>query len=180
MKLTIRKTKFTRKVNGVKKTGYIGRVVTQGTKDFTKILKESVHGSTLDYREAELAVKMWIDGITENLKEGYIIDLGPVGRLYPSVETPWEEDPDDLKLSTMKGKVNYRPGDDILGAVKGASLGWASDKDKDKPTTDEEAGDEDNNDITNDNTGNQNGQTTVDTSTGSNNSGSDDIPAGNG
>ena len=44
----------------------------------------------------------------------------------------------------MTSKVNYRPSDDILGAAKAANLSWASTKDKDKPTTDEEAGDTEN------------------------------------
>ena len=158
LKLKIRKTKFTRKVNGVKQTGYIGRVVTNGLKTFEEILKESVHGSTIDYREAEAGVKFLLDGITKNLKEGYIVDLGPIGKLYPSVETPWEEDADDLKLSQMTGKVNYRPSDDILGAVLGATKQWATEADAKKPTTDEAAEDDNNNDVVN--------TPTVDTSTG--------------
>ena len=41
------------------KEGYYGRVITNGTKSFEDIVKQSTHGSTLDYREAELACKMF-------------------------------------------------------------------------------------------------------------------------
>ena len=129
-----------RKINGEKVTGYYGRVITNGTKTFEEILKYSVKGSTSDYREAKMAVELLIDGIVENIKQGYIIDLGPIGKLYPSVTGPWEIDPDDLRLNNLRGKVVYGPADDILGAVKAATLQWASAKDENKPTTEEEAG----------------------------------------
>ena len=46
-------------MEGVTKEGYYGRVITNGTKSFEDIVKQSTHGSTLDYREAELACKMF-------------------------------------------------------------------------------------------------------------------------
>ena len=54
-------------------TGYVGRCITNGTATFEDILKQSCKGSTLDYREAELAAKMLIDGISDNLKNGKIV-----------------------------------------------------------------------------------------------------------
>jgi len=48
LKLKIKKTLLKRKVDGVQKTGYYGRVITNGTKSFEDIIKASTHGSTLD------------------------------------------------------------------------------------------------------------------------------------
>ena len=73
LKIKVKKTLFKRKIDGVTQAGYIGRVLSNGTKTFEEILKASTHGSTLDYREAELACKMLIDGIADNIKQGYIV-----------------------------------------------------------------------------------------------------------
>ena len=134
LKLKIKKTLLKRKVDGVTKEGYYGRVITNGTKTFEDILKASTHGSTLDYREAELACKMMIDGIVDSIKQGYIVDLGVLGKLYPAVNGKWETDPDDLQLSDMKTKVNYKAGDDIAAAIKGAQLQWTTEAETDQNT----------------------------------------------
>ena len=97
-------------------TGYVGRCITNGTATFEDILKQSCKGSTLDYREAELAAKMLIDGISENLKNGKIVDLGVLGKLYPAVNGKWDENADNLQLADMKPKVNYKAGADIEAA----------------------------------------------------------------
>ena len=126
LKLKIKKTLLKRKVEGVTKEGYYGRVITNGTKSFEDIVKQSTHGSTLDYREAELACKMMIDGIADSIKQGYIVDLGVLGKLYPAVNGKWDENADNLQLADMKPKVNYKAGDDIAAAVKGAQLSWTT------------------------------------------------------
>lgn len=134
LKLKIKKTLLKRKVEGVTKEGYYGRVITNGTKSFEDIVKQSTHGSTLDYREAEMACKMMIDGIADSIKQGYIVDLGVLGKLYPAVNGKWDENPDNLQLSDMKPKVNYKAGDDIAAAVKGASLSWTTEAETDENT----------------------------------------------
>jgi len=134
LKLKIKKTILKKKMDGVTVTGYYGRVITNGTKSFEDIVKASTHGSTLDYREAELACKMMIDGIVENIKQGFIVDLGVLGKLYPAVNGKWDTDPDNLSLSDMKPKVNYKAGDDIAAAVKGAQLSWTTEAETDENT----------------------------------------------
>lgn len=134
LKLRIKKTILKKKMDGVTVTGYYGRVITNGTKSFDDIVKASTHGSTLDYREAELACKMMIDGIVENIKQGYIVDLGVLGKLYPAVNGKWDTDPDNLTLSDMKPKVNYKAGDDISAAVRGAQLTWTTEAETDENT----------------------------------------------
>ena len=126
LKIKIKKNTLVRKIDGVKKTGYYGKVIANGTKSFEDIVKQSTHGSTLDYREAELACKMMIDGIADSIKQGYIVDLGVLGKLYPAVNGKWDENADNLKLADMKPKVNYKAGADIEAAVKGASLSWTT------------------------------------------------------
>jgi hypothetical protein len=151
LKLKIKKTLLKRKVEGVTKEGYYGRVITNGTKSFEDIVKSSTHGSTLDYREAELACKMMIDGIADSIKQGYIVDLGVLGKLYPAVNGKWDENADNLQLADMKPKVNYKAGDDIAAAVKGASLSWTTEAETDENTV---------SDDDNTQTGNQGGGTT--------------------
>ena len=106
LKIKVKKTLFKRKIDGVTQAGYIGRVLSNGTKSFEDIVKASTHGSTLDYREAELAAKMLIDGIAENLRNGFIVDLGVLGKLYPAVNGKWDTDADNLSLQDMKPKAN--------------------------------------------------------------------------
>ena len=67
-------------------------------------------------------------------------DLGVIGKLYPAVNGRWDENPDNLQLSDMKPKVNYKPGADIEAAVKGASLSWTTEAETDENTV----GDDDN------------------------------------
>lgn len=138
LKLRIKKTLFKRKLEGVTVAGYIGRVITNGIKSFEDIVKASTHGSTLDYREAELACKMMIDGIVDAVKQGYIVDLGVLGKLYPAVNGKWETDPENLSLNDMKPKVNYKAGDDIAAAIRGAQLSWTTEKETEENSVDDE------------------------------------------
>ena len=134
LKIKIKKNTLVRKIDGVKKTGYYGKVIANGTKSFEDIVKQSTHGSTLDYREAELACKMMIDGIADSIKQGYIVDLGVLGKLYPAVNGKWDENADNLQLADMKPKVNYKAGADIEAAVRGASLSWTTEAETDENT----------------------------------------------
>ena len=134
LKIKIKKCGMVRKIEGVKKSGFYGKVIANGKKSFEEILKASCKNTTLDFREAELAAKMMIDGIAENLREGYIVDLGVIGTLYPAVNGKWDENADNLQLADMKPMVNYKAGDDIAAAVKGASLSWTTEAETDENT----------------------------------------------
>lgn len=143
LKLKIKKTLLKRKIEGAMVAGYYGRVITNGTKTVDEILKQSTHGSTLDYREAKLATEMILDGIQDAIKQGYIVDLGTIGKLYPAVNGTWKQDPDELSLGEMKPKVNYKPSDDIAAAVKGAALVWTTqeaDENTAAPADDDQTG----------------------------------------
>ena len=137
LKLKIKKAKMVRKIDGQKVTGYYGRVLSNGSKSFDEIAKFSCKGSTIDPREAELAAKMLIDGIAENLRNGFIVDLGVLGKLYPAVNGRWDTDAENLSLQDMKPKVNYKAGDDIAAAIRGAQLQWTTEAETDENTVDD-------------------------------------------
>ena len=134
LKIKIKKCGMVRKIEGVKKSGFYGKVIANGKKSFEEILKTSCKNTTLDYREAELACKMMIDGIADSIKQGYIVDLGVLGKLYHAVNGKWDENAYNLLLADMKPKVNYKAGDDIAAAVKGASLSWTTEAETDENT----------------------------------------------
>ena len=147
LKLKIKRTLLKRKVDGAVKEGYYGRVITTGKKMFDDIVKDAGKNTTMHKAELKMAGELLLDSIADGLKEGYIVDLGPLGTLYPAVNGTWKEDAKDLQLSEMKPKVNYKASDDISAAVKGASLSWASDTETEEnasPADDEQTGGGDN------------------------------------
>lgn len=134
LKLKIKKCGMVRKIDNEKVNGYYGRVITNGTKTFAEVAKESSTNTTLHPKEAELAANLLLDAISERIKQGYIIDLGPLGKLYPAVTGKWDTNPDNLALSDMQPRVTYRPSDEIAGAIRGATLAWATVKDEEEGT----------------------------------------------
>ncbi len=144
LKLKIKKCGLVRKLDNEKVKGYYGKVITNGKATFDEIARESAKNTTLHPKEASLAAELLLEGVCEKMKQGIIVDLGPLGVLYPAVSSKWERDADDLKLSDMQPKVNYAPSAGILAAVKGAQLSWATAEEEKKPTTDEQAGDDTN------------------------------------
>lgn len=142
LKLKIKKLALVRKIEGQKVTGYFGRVITNGKKSFDEIARQSAKNTTLHPKEASLAAELLLEGICEEIKQGIIVDLGPLGTLYPAVKSKWEQDPEDLKLSDMQPKVNYKPSDGIESAINGASLSWATEKEE-AEGTDTPSGDDD-------------------------------------
>ena len=146
LKLKIKKTVLKRKLEGATVTGYYGRVITNGKKSFDEIARASAKNTTLHTKEASLAAELLLEGVAEELKQGFIVDLGPLGTIYPAVNSPWKQDPEELSLSEMKPKVNYSSSRGISAAIKGADLAWATAKDEAEGT--ETPNDEDNNDVT--------------------------------
>ena len=134
LKFKIKKCGLVRKINGEKVKGYYGKVITNGKATFDEIARESAKNTTLHPKEASLAAELLLEGVCEKIKQGIIVDLGPLGTLYPSVNSPWKTDPEELSLSEMKPKVNYKGSDDINAAVRGATLAWATQKDEEEGT----------------------------------------------
>ena len=105
-------------------------MITSGKAGFDEIARESAKNTTLHPKEASLAAELLLEGVCAKLKQGFIVDLGPLGTLYPAVSGKWEEDPKDLALGDMTPRVNYKGSDDIIAAIKGATLSWATEKDE--------------------------------------------------
>ena len=134
LKLKVKKAKMVRKIDGVKKEGFYGRVITNGTKTWEQIAEEASRNTTVHKAEMKVASELLLDAVTAQIKQGYIIDLGPLGKLYPAVTGKWDENADNLQLSDMKPKVNYKPGADIDAAIRGAQLSWTTEKETDQNT----------------------------------------------
>ena len=115
-----------------KQMGFVARVLTNGTADFDDIVKEAGHNTTMHRAELRMAFELCIDSVAEMLKQGYIIDLGPIGKLYPSCTSGWYEKAEDLKLENVKPGLYYRAGDEVESAVKAAKLVWAKAEDEEE------------------------------------------------
>lgn len=176
LKLKIKKCGMVRKVFDQKVNGFYGKVITNGKKSFDEIARASAKNTTLHPKEASLAAELLLEGICEQIKQGIIVDLGPLGTLYPAVNSPWKTDPEELSLNEMKPKVNYKASDDISAAVRGASLAWATAKDVAEGTeTPEDEGDVTGGDTTHGDNTNQGG-----TQGGTDNGGDNGGGGGNG
>ena len=142
MALTLKIKKAASKNPFTKESGFAPRVITNGTADFADVSKYACKGSTISAPEMEASSKLFCEAAAEQLKNGYIVDLGPLGKLYPSVTGKWAKNKEDLSKADLKAKVNYRPGNDIAAAIAGATLSWASEKDEaaDNTTTDPDTG----------------------------------------
>ena len=142
-KLTLKVKKIGFKNPNTKQQGFVARVVTNGTEEFSDICEMAGLNTTLSPIEIEAASKLMLQAAARQLKNGKIIDLGVLGKLYPSVSGRWVEKEDDLSLSDLTAHTNYRPSQEIREAIAAAQLGWATDKDNgetepetDTPSTD--------------------------------------------
>ena len=120
-----------------KQKGSTARVQTNGTAEFDDIVKDAGKNTTMHKAELRMAFELCLDSVTEMLKQGYIVDLGPIGKIYPSCSSGWYEKEEDMKLSDVKPTLYYRPSDDVEGAIKAAKLVWAKASDEEE----EEGGD---------------------------------------
>ena len=119
-----------------KQLGFTARVLTNGTADFDDIVKDAGRNTTMHKAELRMAFELCMDSVSEMLKQGFIIDLGPLGKIYPSCTSKWYEKEEDMKLDDVKPGLYFRPGDDVEGAIKAAKLVWAKASDEE----DEEEG----------------------------------------
>ena len=115
-----------------KQMGFVARVLTNGTADFDDIVKEAGHNTTMHKAELRMAFELCMDSVVDMLKQGFIVDLGPIGKLYPSCTSGWYEKEEDMKLEDVKPGLYYRAGEDVAGAVKAAKLVWAKKEDEEE------------------------------------------------
>ena len=137
-KLTLKVKKIAFKHPKTKQPGFVARVLTNGTESFDDICEIAGMNTTYAQEEIVACAGLMLKAAARQLKNGKIIDLGPLGKLYPSVSGKWVEKEEDLALSDLTPHTNYRPSDEVSEAIRGASLGWATAKDDDKEDTEQE------------------------------------------
>ena len=129
-KLTLKVKKIGFKNPQTKQAGFVARVVTNGTESFDDICE--IAGMNTTYAQEEIVARagLMLKAAARQLKNAKIIDLGPLGKLYPSLSGKWVEKEDDLALTDLTPHCNYRPSQEIAEAIAGAQLGWATAKDE--------------------------------------------------
>jgi hypothetical protein len=137
-KLTLKVKKIAFKNPQTKQAGFVARVVTNGTESFDDICEIAGMNTTYAQEEIVACAGLMLKAAARQLKNGKIIDLGPLGKLYPSVSGKWVEKEDDLTLSDLTPHTNYRPSQEIAEAIAGAQLGWATAKDDDNEENEQE------------------------------------------
>ena len=129
-KLTLKVKKIAFKHPKTKEPGFVARVLTNGTESFDDICEIAGMNTTYAQEEIVACAGLMLKAAARQLKNGKIIDLGPLGKLYPSVSGKWVEKEEDLSLNDLTPHTNYRPSDEVSEAIKGATLGWANAKDE--------------------------------------------------
>ena len=129
VKMKLKLAKSGRINPSTKKMGYAARVVTNGKAGYEDIVEEACRHTTLHKAEAKVALELCMETVAEMLMQGYIVDLGPVGKLYPSCTSGWAARPEDLRLGNVVPSFYYRAADKLVEAVKGASLQWLKESD---------------------------------------------------
>ena len=107
--------------------GYAARVISNGKATYDDIVADACHNTTLHKAEAKTAFELCMESVARKLKQGYIVDLGPVGRLYPACTGGWYKQRDEMQLAKVKPSLYYRPAADVKKAIKEATLQWVKD-----------------------------------------------------
>ena len=136
-KLTLKVKKIAFKHPVTKQPGFVARVLTNGTESFDDICEIAGMNTTYAQEEIVACAGLMLKAAARQLKNGKIIDLGPLGKLYPSVSGKWVEKEEDLSLTDLTPHCNYRPSAEISEAIKGATLGWATANDEKEENTQE-------------------------------------------
>lgn len=123
MKIKISKVKSINPAS--KKQGVAARVITNGTATFDQLCEEAAHNTTAHKSEVRMGFELGLEEAAKQLKAGMIVDLGPLGKLYPACTSGWFEKAEELTMDAVKTHVNYTPSEDIKAAIAGASLSWA-------------------------------------------------------
>ena len=123
MKIKISKAKA---INPVTKAlGFVARVVTNGTATFEDLCDAASRNTTLHRSEVRTGFELGLEEAAIQLKKGLIVDLGPLGKLYPSCSSGWVKAEEELSLSNVKTHVYYKPSQEISTAITSAALSWS-------------------------------------------------------
>lgn len=123
MKLKVNKSKS---YNPSKKAyGFAATVKSNGSVSFDELAEEAGHNTSMNPAEVEACAKLFVQACVNEIKKGMIVDLGPLGKLYPACTSGWVGNEEELTLDQVKPHVNYTPSEDIKAAILGASLSIA-------------------------------------------------------
>lgn len=143
--LTLKVKKVANKNLRTKVMGYASRAIANGVATFDDICAQAANNTTLHPKELALAFGLALDAVRDALKNGKIIDLDQIGRLYPAISSHWTEKEDDQTLDGLTKRVAYRPSQEITAAIAGAKLAWATAKEaaesENNGTTTDDGGD---------------------------------------
>ena len=130
MKLKVNKSKS---YNPAKKAyGFAATVKSNGSVSFDELAEEAGHNTSMNPAEVEACAKLFVQACVNEIKKGMIVDLGPLGKLYPACTSGWVENAEDITLDQVKPHVNYSPSEDIKAAILGASLSFARAEENDE------------------------------------------------
>ena len=146
--LTLKVRKVANKNLRTKVMGFASRAIANGVATFDDICAQAANNTTLHPKELALAFGLALDAVRDSLKNGKIVELDQIGRLYPAISSHWTETEDEQTLDGLTKRVAYRPSQEINAAVAGARLAWATAKEaadsEQQGTTTEPEGGEDN------------------------------------
>lgn len=145
--LTLKVKKVANKNLRTKVNGFASRAIANGVATFDDICAQAANNTTLHPKELALAFGLALDAVRDALKNGKIVDLDQIGRLYPAISSHWTETEDEQTLDGLTKRVAYRPSTEINTAIAGAKLAWATAKEaaeSDNNGTTTDTGDDDN------------------------------------
>lgn len=106
MSIQYKMVKRTDRINadGEKKTGYFPQVVRAETVGIKELCKRATYGTTLNAFEAEIAVRMVLEQIEEELLNSHSVCLDGFGTFSLTAESRRVEDPDSIRAESIKVK----------------------------------------------------------------------------
>lgn len=126
--LTLKVKKVPNKNLRTQVAGFASRAIANGVATFDDICTAAANNTTLHPKELALAFGLALDAVRDALKNGKIVDLDQIGRIYPAISSHWTATEKEQTLDGLTKRVAYRPSQEITAAVTGAKLAWATDK----------------------------------------------------
>ena len=126
--LTLKVKKVANKNLRTKVMGFASRAIANGVATFDDICTAAATNTTLHPKELALAFGLALDAVRDALKNGKIVDLDQIGRLYPAISSHWTATEEEQTLDGLEKRVSYRPSQEITSAIAGAKLAWATKK----------------------------------------------------
>ena len=162
---TLKIKKVGQKNPKTKVLGFASRAIANGTADYVSLAKSASKNTTVHWAELQVALQLALEAAAQEVKNGKVVDLGPLGKIRPAVSGKWVEKEEDLTINDLTPHLNYVPSDDLKAAIRSVKMAWTTEK----ATEDDEQNGGDTINTSTDNTSTNNGGDTP--SNGDNNGG---------